>query len=77
LKTLQADQHLRFRADERDDAMYCDMLNHVSLNRILLMTNNPDTFAAFSACYIEVGGRMPLSTPANEHNATCARKAIT
>ena len=73
LNTLQADRHLGFRADERDYSMACAMLEDLGFNRILLMTNNPDKLAALSACNIEVVGRMPLSTPVNEHNASYVR----
>jgi len=73
LNTLQADRHLGFRADERDYAMACAMLKDLGFNRIQLMANNPDKLAALSACDIEVVGRMPLSAPVNEHNASYLR----
>jgi len=70
LNTLQADRHLGFRSDERDYAVACAMLKDLGFNRVLLMTNNPDKLAALDACEIEVVGRMPLSAPVNEHNAS-------
>jgi GTP cyclohydrolase II len=73
LNTLQADQHLGFRADERDYAMACAMLKDLGFNRIRLLTNNPDKIAALSACDVEVVGRLPLSAPVNKHNASYLR----
>lgn len=70
LNTLQADQHLGFLADERAYAIACAMLKDLNFSRILLMTNNPDKLAALDACEIKVVGRIPLSAPANEHNAS-------
>ncbi len=73
LNTLQADRHLGFRADERNYAVACAMLKDLGFDRILLMTNNPDKLAALGACDIEVVGRMSLSAPVNEHNASYLR----
>ena len=73
LNTLQADRHLGFRSDERDYAAACSMLKDLGFDRILLMTNNPDKLAALNACEIEIVGRMPLSAPVNEHNASYLR----
>jgi GTP cyclohydrolase II len=69
LDTLQADRQLGFSADERDYAVACGMLRDLGIDRIVLLTNNPDKLAALAACEIEVVGRMPLSAPVNVHNA--------
>lgn len=69
LNTLQADQQLGFRADERDFAVACAMLRDLEVERVVLLTNNPDKMAALNACDIEVVGRMPLPAPVNAHNA--------
>ena len=69
LDTLQADRHLGFRADERDYAAACAMLKDLGINRVVLLTNNPNKIAALDVCEIEVVSRMPLPAPANMHNA--------
>lgn len=69
LDTLQADRHLGFRADERDYAVACVMLKDLGIDRVVLLTNNPNKITALDACEIEVVSRMPLPVPANTHNA--------
>jgi len=69
LDTLQADRHLGFRADERDYAVACAMLKDLGIDRVVLLTNNPNKMAALDVCEIEVVSRMPLPAPANKHNA--------
>jgi len=69
LDTLQADRHLGFRADERDYAVACAMLKDLGIDRVVLLTNNPNKIAALDVCDIEVVSRMPLPAPANKHNA--------
>jgi GTP cyclohydrolase II len=49
------------------------MLKDLGFERIRLMTNNPDKMSALNACDIEIVGRMPLSAPVNEHNASYIR----
>ncbi len=68
LDTLQADQHLGFRADERDYTVAGAMLKDLGFDRVVLLTNNPDKLAALDACEIEVVDRMPLPAPVNTHN---------
>ena len=69
LDTLQADRHLGFRADERDYVVACAMLKDLGIDRVVLLTNNPNKIAALDVCEIEVVSRMPLPAPANTHNA--------
>ncbi len=69
LDTLQADQQLGYRADERDYTAACAMLKDLGFDRVVLLTNNPDKMRALSACEIEVVGRIPLPAPITAHNA--------
>ena len=71
LDTLQADRHLGFRADERDYAVACAMLKDLGIDRVVLLTNNPNKIAALDVCEIEVVSRMPLP-PHQPTRAICA-----
>ena len=68
LDTLDADQHLGFRPDERDYGVAAIMLRHLDIRRIRLLTNNPDKIKALTHHGIDVVGRIPLVSPVNAHN---------
>jgi GTP cyclohydrolase II len=73
LDTLEADQHLGFRSDERDYAVAGAMLHDLGVPRIRLLTNNPGKIAALSSDGIEVVGREPLHGRETAHNARYLR----
>jgi GTP cyclohydrolase II len=68
LDTLDADQHLGFRSDERDYGVAASMLRQLGIRRIRLLTNNPDKLSAMTENGIEIDGRIPLVAPVNSHN---------
>lgn len=57
LDTLDANRALGFGADERNFLVAATMLRAVGVERIRLLTNNPDKIAGLAACGIEVTGR--------------------
>lgn len=71
--TLEANTRLGYGADERDFLIAATMLRDLGLNRVRLLTNNPDKVAALEACGIAVADRVPLRIPANEHNGRYLR----
>ena len=73
LDTLQADQHLGFRADERDYSVACAMLEALGVHRVRMLTNNPGKLVGLEACDIEVVARIPLPAPVNAHNSAYLR----
>ncbi len=68
LDTLDADRHLGFRADERSYGVAAAMLDSLGIERIELLTNNPQKIAALQEFGIDVAGRQPLVTATNVHN---------
>ena len=68
LDTIEADQHLGFRGDERDYSVAVAMLRALGIDRITLLTNNPGKLFALRQGGIEVAGRQPLIAPVNRHN---------
>jgi len=69
LDTLDADQALGFRSDERSFAVAALMLQKLGVTRIQLLTNNPSKFRQLQDAGIEVVARQSLTGAVNEHNA--------
>jgi GTP cyclohydrolase II len=68
LDTVDADGTLGFGADERRYDAAIGMLRHLRIDRVLLLTNNPDKVRALQVAGIEVVGRQPLFGTINDHN---------
>ena len=67
--TVDANLRLGFEAEERDFDLAAAMLAKLAVSRIRLLTNNPAKIDALEAAGIAVEDRVPLSLPANPHNA--------
>jgi GTP cyclohydrolase II len=68
LDTVDADCALGFGADERRYDAAVEMLGHLQINRIQLLTNNPEKVRALQAGGIDVAERQPLYGTLNRHN---------
>ena len=68
LDTVDADCTLGFGADERRYDAAVEMLGHLQINRIQLLTNNPEKVRALQAGGIDVADRQPLYGTLNRHN---------
>jgi GTP cyclohydrolase II len=68
LDTLDANRALGWDADERNFLIAARMLEALRLNRVRLLTNNPDKLAALAACGVEIAGREPHSFAPNGIN---------
>ena len=68
LDTVDADCTLGFGADERDYTAAVQMLRQLRLQRIQLLTNNPEKVRAVEQGGIEVTDRQPLYGTLNRHN---------
>lgn len=66
--TIDADGTLGFSPDERRYRVAVDMLEHLGVERIRLLTNNPRKLAAIEAGGIEVVDREAVYGRLNEHN---------
>jgi len=67
--TVEANQHLGFSADLRDYSICDDMLEHLGVSALRLMTNNPKKIAALEAMGIDIVERVPIETGHTSHNA--------
>ncbi len=68
LDTIQANEALGFRADERDYAVAAHMLHSLNVSSIRLMSNNPAKIADLRAHGVRVDGRIPIVVPPNPYN---------
>lgn len=66
--TVEANEQLGFAPDLREYSMCEDMLRHLGVKTVRLMTNNPRKVLALEARGIEVVERVPLMTGRNPHN---------
>ncbi|HUI38372.1 MAG TPA: GTP cyclohydrolase II [Thermoplasmata archaeon] len=66
--TIQANELLGFRADERDYAVAAHMLRSLDVQSIRLMSNNPHKISDLQSHGIKIQGRIPITVPPNPHN---------
>jgi GTP cyclohydrolase II len=68
LDTLDANRALGWGADERSFLIAATMLQALGVDRVRLLTNNPDKLAALAACGVSVAGRESHVFAANGVN---------
>jgi len=64
--TVQANESLGFKADQRDYGIGAQMLVDIGVRRIRALTNNPRKFVGLQAYGIEIVERVPLEVPPHE-----------
>lgn len=68
LDTVEANHHLGFAADMRDYGLAAQILKHLNVKTIRLLTNNPDKVSSLSRYGIEVKERVALETVPTSDN---------
>ena len=68
LDTVEANQALGFRDDERDYAVAAHMLRSLGVKSVQVVTNNPDKINQLEQRGVTVSGRIPHVIPPNEWN---------
>ena len=66
--TVEANQRLGFDADLRNYDMTKDMLDHLGIKEVILMTNNPRKIKALTDLGIVVTQRQAIEVGENSHN---------
>ncbi|MDA3947389.1 MAG: GTP cyclohydrolase II [Helicobacteraceae bacterium] len=66
LNTVEANHQLGFAADERTYEVVTTILEHFNIQKIRLLTNNPDKINSLKD--IEIVERLPIIIDSNEHN---------
>ena len=67
--TVDANRLLGLPDDARKYDVARDMLDHLGIESVRIMTNNPDKVEALRGLGVKVDGRVPVVVPANKHSA--------
>ncbi|MCY4601541.1 MAG: GTP cyclohydrolase II RibA, partial [Acidobacteria bacterium] len=76
LDTVDADCMLGFGADERLYDAAIEMLRHLEIDRVRLLTNNPDKVRALREAGIDVAERAALYGTLNPHNRAYVKAKV-
>ncbi len=67
LDTVEANERLGFKADQREYALPAQVLKALDVDRVRLLSNNPDKVAALENAGIEVVERVPCEVEASSY----------
>lgn len=68
MDTVEANIHLGFRPDERDYGCGAQMLRHLGIHRMRLMTNNPTKRVGLEAYGLEIVENVPIEVSPNKYD---------
>ncbi len=68
MDTVEANLHLGFQMDQRDYGIGAQMLRHLGINRLRLMTNNPKKRVGLIGYGLEIVDNVPIEADPNSHN---------
>ena len=68
LDTVEANIHLGFKPDERDYGCGAQMLRHLGVHKMRLMTNNPTKRVGLEAYGLEIVENVPIEVKPNEYD---------
>jgi 3,4-dihydroxy 2-butanone 4-phosphate synthase / GTP cyclohydrolase II len=68
MDTVEANLHLGFQMDQRDYGIGAQMLRHLGINRLRLMTNNPKKRVGLIGYGLEIVENIPIEAASNLHN---------
>ena len=67
LDTVEANERLGFKADQRDDGIGAQILSDLGVRTMRLLTNNPRKFVGLDGYGLAVSEAVPLEIPASDH----------
>jgi GTP cyclohydrolase II len=67
LDTVEANERLGFKADERDFALPGEILKALGVKKVRLLSNNPEKVEALELAGVEVVERVPCEVEASPH----------
>jgi GTP cyclohydrolase II len=68
LDTVEANERLGFKADQREFALPAEILKALGVSQVRLLSNNPDKVAALERGGIKVVERVPCVVSVNAHS---------
>ena len=68
MDTVDANLYLCHKADERDYGVGAQILRHIGIHQMRLITNNPVKRVGLEAYGLQVVENIPLETPTNQYN---------
>ncbi len=68
LDTVEANIHLGFKPDERDYGCGAQMLRHLGIHKMRLLTNNPTKRVGLEAYGLEIVENVPIEVTPNEYD---------
>ena len=69
MDTVDANERLGFKADQREYGIGAQILSEIGVRGIRLLTNNPRKFVALEAYGLRIVERVPIEIPATENSA--------
>jgi 3,4-dihydroxy 2-butanone 4-phosphate synthase/GTP cyclohydrolase II len=67
LDTVEANERLGFKADQRDYGIGAQILHDLGVRTMRLLTNNPRKFVGLQGYGLSVSEAVPLEIPASDH----------
>ena len=74
--TVEANHQLGFQEDERSYEIVSAMADHLQIQSLDLMTNNPKKIDAFKKSGIKINARIPIKSESNDHNKSYLKTKI-
>ena len=71
--TVEANERLGFRPDQRDYGVGAQILRDIGVREMRLMTNNPSKYIALDGYGLEIVERVPLEVPPTESSRAYLR----
>lgn len=68
MDTVEANIHLGFKMDERDYGVGAQILRHLNISKLRLMSNNPRKRAGLKGYGLEIVDIVPIEIEPNDHN---------
>jgi 3,4-dihydroxy 2-butanone 4-phosphate synthase/GTP cyclohydrolase II len=68
MDTVEANLHLGFQTDQRDYGVGAQILRHLGVTKLRLLTNNPKKRVGLIGYGLEIVENIPLAVVPNPHN---------